>query len=117
MEYDICLVRGEPLSLKIDILNEDEESFNLSNYKSKMQIRENFLSKECIDVYTKIENSSVFIEITKDESLALPIILNDYYGTTKLYYDLIIFSDTDFRKILGGAFKIEPTITKVEKDE
>ena len=112
MKHDIEIYQGETLSLRLEVTNENGEPFDLTEYKSKMQIRQNPLDKIYMEIETSIYENYIYITIDKDKSYMLPSFPNNNYYNGALCYDVIIYNDVYLRNIIGGKIIVRPTVTK-----
>lgn len=113
-KYDLCLIRGEPLYLRVRPINNGEQ-IDLNGYTSKMQIRFGVGTEPIIEVDTLIQNNYIYVMLDKNKSLSLPLKKESYYSKKykNLAYDLLIYNKNDLKVILKGEIKIIPTITEV----
>ena len=108
--------QGEPFYYDIEVVGENDKPLNLSGYRAKMQVKKTpDTADTVVEVTAIIEDNKIKLELTKDQTAALPVEGKKTWDDFEQYiYDLAIYKDNDFIRLLNGQFLVSPQVTKID---
>lgn len=113
--FNFRVNQGEPFYYDIEIVGEDETAFNLTGYTAKMQVKKApGAADTAANVSAVIEDNKIKLTLTKEQTAAIPAENKKSWEDFEVYvYDLVIYKDNDFIRILNGQFLVSPQVTTV----
>lgn len=102
---NLVIDQGSTFASSIDILDENDEPVNLTNYTARGQIRKHYTSNNSVSFTTTLSNGSLVISLTANQTA------NIVAGRYVYDLELVDPANTVVR-ILEGIVTITPEVTR-----
>jgi hypothetical protein len=102
---NLVIDQGSTFASSIDILDDNDEPVNLTNYTSRGQIRKHYTSTNSVSFTTTLSNGSLIISLTANQTA------NMVSGRYVYDLELVDPSNTVLR-ILEGIVTVTPEVTR-----
>lgn len=102
---NITIDQGSTFSSGIELLNDNDEAVDVTNYVSRGQIRKHYSSSNAVSFTTTLSNGSLIISLTANQTAAIVA------GRYVYDIELVDPSNTVLR-ILEGIVTVTPEVTR-----
>lgn len=112
---NISVNQGEALQFDVEVLGEDNEAFDLTGYTAKMQIKTAPDAEDAVaEAAASISGNKISLTFSREKTAAMPTAgKKSWADYAQFVYDLIIYKDDDFIRLMNGQFLVSPQVTKI----
>ena len=102
---NITIDQGSTFSSGIDLLDDNDEPVDVSNYTARGQIRKHYSSSNAVSFTTTLSNGSLVISLTATQTAAMT--------AGRYVYDLELVDPANtVMRILEGIVTVTPEVTR-----